>query len=220
MNYDLVSLFQWLAWNKLKLNMQKTKYMVITFKKNVPVNLFKVKIGDTDLECVKHMNYLGVVIDDNLKFNKNMEMLQKINFIRRLSSKLSKYSKITLYKAIISPHLDYCSSILFLANNSELSYLQKLQNRMMRTILRSRLDTPIRNMLETLNFLSVRQRVTYNTMVLYKMEKNCFLTTCAPDCIELVAHILTTQGVAMTSCYRISGRRQPVNKKFLLCIMA
>jgi hypothetical protein len=178
MNDDLVSLFQWLAWNKLKLNVQKTKYMVITFKKNVPVDLFKVKIGDNDLECVKHMKYLGVVIDDKLKFNKNMEMLQKkiskkINFIRRLSSKLSKYSKITLYKAIILPHLDYCSSILFLANNSELSYLQKLQNRMMRTILRSRLDTPIRNMLETLNFLSVRQRVTYNTMVLlYKMEKN------------------------------------------------
>jgi hypothetical protein len=118
------------------------------------------------------MKYLGVVIDDKLKFNKNMEMQQKkiskkINFIRRLTSKLSR---ITLYKAIILPHLDYCSPILFLANNSELSYLQKLQNRMMRTILRSRLDTPIRNMLETLNFLSdVRQRVTYNTLVLHNI---------------------------------------------------
>jgi hypothetical protein len=215
MNDDLVSLFQWLAWNKLKLNVQKTKYMVITFKKNVPVDLFKVKIGDTNLECVKNMKYLGVVIDIKLKFNKNMEMRQKkiskkINFNRRLSSKLSKYSNITLYKAIILPHLDYCSSILFLANNSELNYLQKLQNRMMRTILRSRLDTPIRNMLETLNFLSVRQRVTYNTMVLlYKMEKNLLpdYLCCAPAYTELVAHILTTQGVVMTSCYRISGRR-------------
>jgi hypothetical protein len=128
MNDDLVSLFQWLALNKLKLNVQKTKYMVITFFKNVPVDLFKVKIGDNDLECVKHMKYLGVVTDDKLKFNKNMEIRQKkiskkINFIRRLSSKLSKYSKITLYKTIILPHLDYCSSILFLANNSELNYL-------------------------------------------------------------------------------------------------
>jgi hypothetical protein len=127
MNDDLVSLFQWLALNKLKLNVQKTKYMVIAFKKNVPVDLLKVKIGDNDLECVRHMKYLGVVIDDKLKFNKNMEMLQKIiskkiNFIR------SKLRKTTLYKAIILPHLDYCSSILFLANNSELSYLQKLEN--------------------------------------------------------------------------------------------
>jgi hypothetical protein len=78
------------------------------------------------------MKYLGVVIDDKLKFNKNMEMLQKkicleINFIRRLSSKLSKYSKTTLYKAIILPHLDYCSPILFLANNSELSKSYKIE---------------------------------------------------------------------------------------------
>jgi hypothetical protein len=66
---------------------QKTKYIAITFKKNVPVDLFKEKIGDNDLECMKHMKYLGVYIDDKLKFNKNMEMLQKkigkkINFIR------------------------------------------------------------------------------------------------------------------------------------------
>jgi hypothetical protein len=177
MNDDPVSLSQWLTLNKLKLNVLKMKYMVITFHKNVPVDLFKLRMGDNNLECAKHMKYLEVVIDDKLKFNKNMEMLQKkiskkINFIRKLSSKLSKYCKITLNKAITLPHLDYCSSIPFLAHNSELSYLQKLQNRMIRTILRSRLDTLIRNMLEKHNFLSVRQRVTYNTMVLlYKMEK-------------------------------------------------
>jgi hypothetical protein len=46
---DLVSLFQWLTLNKLKLNVQKTKYMVITLKRNVSLDLFKVKIGDNDL---------------------------------------------------------------------------------------------------------------------------------------------------------------------------
>jgi hypothetical protein len=65
------------------------KYMVITFKKKNPEDLFKVRIGDNDLECVKHMKYLGTVIHDKLKFNKNMDMMQKkikkkINFIRRL----------------------------------------------------------------------------------------------------------------------------------------
>jgi hypothetical protein len=75
MNDDLVSLFQWLALNKLKLNVQKTKYMVITFKKNVLVDLFKVKIGDNNLECVKHMKYLGVVIDDELKFCKRYKIV-------------------------------------------------------------------------------------------------------------------------------------------------
>jgi hypothetical protein len=75
MNDDLVSLLQWFALNKLKLNVQKTKYMVITFKKNVLVDLFKVKIGDNNLECVKHMKYLGVVIDDELKFCKRYKIV-------------------------------------------------------------------------------------------------------------------------------------------------
>jgi hypothetical protein len=47
-------------------------FLLQAFKKNVPVNLFKVKIGDTDLECVKHMKYLGVVIDNNLKYGNNI----------------------------------------------------------------------------------------------------------------------------------------------------
>jgi hypothetical protein len=64
MNDDLVSLFQWLTSNKLKLNVQKTKYMVITYKKNIPEDLFKVRIGDNDLECVKHMKNLGGIIDE------------------------------------------------------------------------------------------------------------------------------------------------------------
>jgi len=43
----------------------------------------------------------------------------------------------------------------------------------MRSILRCKRDTPINSMLKELNFLSVKQRVTVNTMVLlFKMEVN------------------------------------------------
>jgi hypothetical protein len=176
-NEDLASLSTWLGLNKLKLNIQKTKYMVITFKQNVPVNLFKVNIDGNELELVEDMKYLGVIIDNKLKFGKNVQQIEKkigkkINFIRRLGNKLNKHSKMTLYNAIIIPHFDYCSSILFLANEGEFNSLQKLQNRIMRTILKCRMDTPIRDMLQSLNLLSVKQRVTYNTMMLlYKMEK-------------------------------------------------
>jgi hypothetical protein len=176
MNADLLSLSSWLNLNKLKLNIEKTKYMIITFKKNINTNLYKIMIGADELQRVEDIKYLGVVIDNKLRFNKNIELIQKkiskkINFIRRLGGKINKYSKITLYNAIIVPHFDYCSSILFLANESQLNELQKLQNRMMRTILKCRLDTSIRQMLDSLNFLSVRQRITHNTMMLlFKME--------------------------------------------------
>jgi hypothetical protein len=62
--------------------------------------------------------------------------------------------------------------------------------------------------METLNFLSVRQRVTYNYAAVQNKEKSATSQLVLQLAIELVAHILTTQGVVMTSCYRISGRRQ------------
>jgi hypothetical protein len=126
---------------------------------------------------VESIKYLGVIIDEKLKFDKNILAIQKkvgvkINFIQRLGGKLNKFSKITLYKSIILPHFDYCSSILFLANDGEFQALQKLQNRMMRLILKCRSDTPIRQMLLQLKFLSVRQRINNNTLVLlFKMER-------------------------------------------------
>jgi hypothetical protein len=56
------------------------------------------------------------------------------------------------------------SSIIFLANEIQLNELQKLQNRMMRTLLKCRMDTSIWQM-------SVHQRITHNTMMLlFKIE--------------------------------------------------
>jgi hypothetical protein len=103
--------------------------------------------------------------------NWKKKIAKKINFIKRLGHKLNKSAKITLYNAIIAPHFDYCSSILFLANEGEFSQLQILQNRIMRTILNCRRTTPRKDMLARLGFMSVKQRVIYNTMTLiYKME--------------------------------------------------
>lgn len=79
---------------------------------------------------------------------------------------------IYLYKALISPHFDFCPSIIFLANEQQMSRLQKLQNKVMRLILQCNRRTPIRNMLGALQWLSVRQRVTFSTLLLiYKIVK-------------------------------------------------
>lgn len=55
-------------------------------------------------------------------------------------------------------------------NSSEFDGLQKVQNRALRIILSCSRYTRISSMLETTNVLSVRQTVTYNTLIfIYKM---------------------------------------------------
>jgi Reverse transcriptase (RNA-dependent DNA polymerase) len=176
MNDLLNRVSRWLKLNRLKLNTAKTKFMVVTYKKNIDYGALKLKIDDTEIERVGEIKYLGVVIDDKLKFNMNVDYIikkvaKKINLITRISSRLTAASKITLYKSLISPHFDYCSSVLFLASDEQLNELQKLQNRMMRIILKCRRDTAIKLMLSTLCWLSVKQRVYFNTLVLiHKMK--------------------------------------------------
>jgi hypothetical protein len=118
-NKTLESLSKWFKQYKLKLNAEKTKYMVITYRKNIQIDTVRVRIDDVELERVTEIKYLGVIIDDKLKFDSNVEYIikkaaKKVILIGRLS--LTTTSKIMLYKSIVAPHFEYCSSILFLAN--------------------------------------------------------------------------------------------------------
>jgi hypothetical protein len=72
----------------------------------------------------------------------------------------------------VAPHFNYCSSILFLANEGQFQDMQKIQNKMMRIILRCPNDTRITNMLSTLCWVSIKQRVYFNTLLmLFRIEK-------------------------------------------------
>ena len=78
-NAELDKVFVWLASNKLTLNVKKSKFMLVTNKLNIPD--FCVKINDSPLEICKSYKYLGVVIDNKLKWDAH---------IKYISTKISK----------------------------------------------------------------------------------------------------------------------------------
>lgn len=53
-------------------------------------------------------------------------------------------TRVLLYKSLISPHIEYCSTILFNLNQNEICKIQKLQNKAMRIILKCNRYTPIK----------------------------------------------------------------------------
>ena len=140
LNEDLRSLSRWLKYKQLKLNIDKTKFMI--FSRTVVNDDVSVIIDDETIGRVREIKYLGVIIDDNLKFNAHIDnvikkIAKKYGILCRLKNELTISSKIQLYKSIISPHLDFCPTFLYLANNTQLLRLQRLQNRIMRLILGS-----------------------------------------------------------------------------------
>jgi hypothetical protein len=113
------------------------------------------------------MKYLSVEIDENLDFKQHVDttiniMAKKVAFLGRIQQELTKTAKITIYNSIISPNLDYCSSILFLANEEYFNRMQIIQNRAMRIILTCHRRTHAK-----------KQRIYMNTLVyMFKIKHN------------------------------------------------
>ena len=94
----------------------------------VPVPHFQVNRNDIDL--VKETKYLGLMIDDNLKWESNVECKQK-----KVSSAIGllKYAKHyaqedtlrNMYLSIVQPHFSYCCSVWGCCGATKLKTLQK-----------------------------------------------------------------------------------------------
>ncbi len=86
---------------------------------------------------------------------------------------MNAYSLILLYNALIAPHLDYCSTIIYLMNITQIEQLQKIQNKCMRLILNEDWYANINYMLNCLEWLSVDQRIKLNALsFINKIENN------------------------------------------------
>ena len=84
MNIELQKINSWFKSNKLSLNFNKTKYMVIC-KKSINTSSFKLTIGKNEIKQTNHVRYLGIFLDDKLNWEH-----QAFN----ICSKLSKTSGI------------------------------------------------------------------------------------------------------------------------------
>lgn len=192
-NEDMKNLASWLSKNNLCLNVGKTKFMVI---RNIGNQLDVIQhpgilIDGQKIEQVKEFKYLGVIIDEHLTFSKQAEYItskiaRKVNVLGRMRRTLSQWSKTTLYKTLIMPHFNYCPTILFLLNNSEIETMQKRQNQALRVILDTNRYTSIKSMLDATGILSVRQSICLNTLIfIFKMVHGLLPGHLLENCISV-----------------------------------
>ena len=69
----------WLSANKLTLNVAKTEFMLITRQK-LPFLVnheIRIQIDDTPLKRVKHTKDLGVILHENLSWEKHVDSVKK-----------------------------------------------------------------------------------------------------------------------------------------------
>lgn len=176
-NFDLMEIYKWLNFNKLSLNVNKTKWMLVNRSKKEQINSIDVSIGDYKIDRVNSIKYLGIILDEKLNFDEQVNELVKnvackVNFLKRISNKCTYDIRKLIFNSIISPHFEYCSTIYMKCNNEQIKQIQKIHSRAMRTVLKCDYLTSRKVMLNTLNWLSFHQRVKLNSLisVYYKMK--------------------------------------------------
>lgn len=126
-NSDLKEFPNWFQMNKLKLNINKTKAMILngSTRKSICIDYEPIEIVD-------EIKYLEILIDNKLFFNAHVERICKkvsreLNFCGRIRKRISKICATRVYNTIIKPHFEYCSSIIFMYKDYMSDNLQKLK---------------------------------------------------------------------------------------------
>lgn len=172
-NGELKDLNEWLSVNELKLNIKKTKAMCISndgeYRRMVDSRSM-VTIDGEQVEFVKVIKYLGIMVDCRLNFREHVDYVSKkigkrLGVIGRCRDMLTVYARHMLYSGIVLPMFHCCATILYLCNSGDVDRLQRLQNRGMRVILRCNRYTKIRDMLKCLGWLNIGNLLEYQTMI-------------------------------------------------------
>ena len=137
LNTELEKINCWFCANLLSLNTKKTNYILFGYK-NMPD--VEILINNQKISRVNHTKFLGVIIQNNLKWHAHVQLIQNkisktLGIMNKVKSILSSSHLRLLYQSLIEPFLNYGCIIWATPDKSTLlEVLHKLQKRAARTI--------------------------------------------------------------------------------------
>lgn len=141
MEHDLSTLYYWFMNNKLTMNIKKTKFMLIAPYNSEIINTkLDLKIYNQEIEQVTNYKYLGLTIQNNLKWNIHINMVKRkisaiSGIIKRMGNHVNQSTQKMIYAAYIQSQLSYLSCIWGLSTPTYLlNSLQVSQNNAVRNI--------------------------------------------------------------------------------------
>ena len=133
----------WMIASKLKLNPDKTEFILIGTKAREKFKkYFPTKLLDQDVTPTDSARNLGVEFDKDFNFKKHISKVCRscyyhIHDLRHLRRCLTAAVTKTTAPSLVSSKLEYCNSILYNIPNREINKVQSVQNCLARVVTRS-----------------------------------------------------------------------------------
>ena len=165
------------------INQDKTKCMLFHVpNKPVPRDFCALNVDAIDIEGVKEVTYLGVILDEKLNWHKQNEnicksLLQFFGLFNHIKSFVTKSIARQLYFACIYSRIKYGIEIFGSCSKQVLSRIQVMQNKLLKLLLNLNRRTPTTELHKTLSTLKVEDIFKSNIL---SFVNECRSGRCSP----------------------------------------
>ena len=184
-NIETNKLFNWFCANRLSLNPQKTKFIIIKpSKAKFDLNGLNLLINGIPLErigvgCKESSKFLGVILDESLTWKQhinhiNTKITKSLFAIKQVKHILNTDSLKILYSALIQPHINYGILAWGNATKSILKHTIVLQKRAIRTICKVQYNSHTEPLFRKFGILKIKDQFEYETTIFmnkYRLNK-------------------------------------------------
>jgi hypothetical protein len=166
-NREIDRLYQWFNAKKLSLNTDKTKYIIFRPPHTPLPAIVKLTIDGNIIERVNSIKFLGVHIDEFLKWEihiniKSNQIAKTLGIINRVKHDLHPKTIKTLYDSLIHPHFTYGVVAWGNTCNKALKRMNRLQKRAIRIITKAKYNAHTSPIFKSLNILTTQDIYSLN----------------------------------------------------------
>jgi hypothetical protein len=159
--------------NKLKINDDKTEFLLISSSYSKLSHDIKIAIGNSEITPSTSCKSLGVMLDNHMTMDSQIQNvcrstlfhIRNISAIRKL---IPQSAAAALVHSLVTSRLDYCNSLLYGVPACKLNQLQRVQNIAARvvTLTRCSPENHITPILKSLHWLPIKIRIDFKILLM------------------------------------------------------
>ena len=170
---ELLVVDRWLIMNKLKINYDKSKFIIFSYRKHF--SLDTIRFGTNCISSTDSTKFLGIHVDNHLNFKPHVHSIcnkisKVIGMLFRLNTVLPLDALKTLYSSLLVPHLLYGIEIWYgiLQLNDDMIF--KLQKKAIRAVNCLPYNSHTNDYFKSMKLLKLND--LYKQRVLFYMSKS------------------------------------------------
>ena len=152
---------QWLRWNDLVLNVEKTEIIHIASRYSNAEGLQNISLDDTSISVSNLARNLGVMVDSHLNLHAHITRVcqssaNALRMIGNVRKYLDKKQTEILIHAFVTSRINNCNSLYYAIPDYLIDRLQRLQNAAARLVTLSKKRDHITPVLYSLHWLPIK----------------------------------------------------------------